>query len=143
MNARRHGLAALLGLGLATALVTGLVTGPSPARADEASVRDALTRFLHDDAEARVHVRSYFLDRTNPAPPNQAGWAGGGWVGLRTGWLADTFQVGAVGYTTQPLWAPPTTGNTQLLTPQQYGFFTLGQAWASLRAAMSSSSSPK
>ena len=125
----RRGLAAVLGLGL------GLASGLPVGRAEEPAVRDALTRFLHDDAEALVHIRSFFRDRSNPAPPNNVAWAGGGWVGLRTGWLADTFQAGAVGYTTQPLWAPATTGGTQLLTPQQYGFFTLGQAWASLRAA--------
>ena len=123
----RHGWLVVVALGLAL----------SPARAEERSpgLREALTRFLHDDAEAVVHVRSYFLDRTNPAPPNNAAWTGGGWVGLRTGWLADTLQLGAVGYTTQPLWAPPSTDGTQLLLPGQYGFFTLGQAWGSLRAA--------
>jgi hypothetical protein len=95
---------------------------------------DELQRFLHDDAQATLHFRSYFLDRANPTPPNNAAWAGGGWVGVKTGWFYDTFQMGAVGYTTQPLWAPPTTDGTQLLAPGQYGFFTLGQAYASVRA---------
>lgn len=113
--------------GLAFAAMAGPVAEAHP-------LGDELRRFLHDEAEATLHVRSYFLDRTNPSPPNNAAWAGGGWVGLKTGWFYDTFQVGAVGYTTQPLWAPPTTDGTQLLAPGQYGFFTLGQAYASLRA---------
>ncbi|MPZ30135.1 MAG: outer membrane porin, OprD family [Rhodospirillales bacterium] len=113
-------------------LICLLAAAISPARAE--TLRDELQRFLHDDAEAVLHFRSYFLDRTNPAPPNDAAWAGGGWVGLKTGWFYDTFQMGAVGYTTQPLWAPPTTDGTQLLAPGQHGFFTLGQAYASLRA---------
>lgn len=112
-----------IGLGLA---------GPAPASAD--GLGEALQRFLHDDAQAVLHLRSYFLDRTNPTPPNNAAWAGGGWVGLKTGWFYDTFQLAAVGYTTQPLWAPPTTDGSQLLAPGQYGFFTLGEANASLRA---------
>jgi len=104
----------------------------APARVDD--LRHALQRFLHDDAEAVLHIRSYFLDRTNPTPPNNAAWAGGGWVGLKTGWFYDIFQLAAVGYTTQPLWAPPTTDGTQLLAPGQYGFFTLGEANAAVRA---------
>jgi hypothetical protein len=112
----------------------GLLLAAVTAPAARAELRDALQHFLHEDAEATLHVRSYFLDRTNPTPPNNAAWAGGGWIGLRTGWFYDTFQLGAVGYTTQPLWAPPTTDGTNLLAPGQYGFFTLGQAWASLRA---------
>lgn len=109
-----------------------LLAGPTLARAD--GLGEELQRFLHDDAQAVLHFRSYFLDRTNPTPPNNAAWAGGGWVGLKTGWFYDTFQLAAVGYTTQPLWAPPTTDGTQLLAPGQYGFFTLGEANASLRA---------
>jgi hypothetical protein len=87
-----------------------------PSHADE--LGSELKRFLHDDAQAVLHFRSYFLDRTNPAPPNNAAWAGGGWVGLKTGWLYDTFQLAAVGYTTQPLWAPLATDGTQLLAPR-------------------------
>ncbi|MBM3647117.1 MAG: hypothetical protein FJX11_04915 [Alphaproteobacteria bacterium] len=83
-----------------------------------------------------MHLRSMYLDRTNPPETrNSAAWAGGGWVGLETGWLYDTLQLGAVGYTTQPLWAlPPTADGTALLKPGGYGFFALGQAYASARA---------
>jgi hypothetical protein len=115
--------------GLLPALVL-LYTPPS--QADE--LGSELTRSLHEDARAVLHFRSYFLDRTNPTPPNNAAWAGGGWVGLQTGWFYDTFQLTAVGYTTQPLWAPPTTDGTQLLAPGQYGFWTLGEANVSVRA---------
>ncbi|MBN9535524.1 MAG: hypothetical protein J0H77_02305, partial [Alphaproteobacteria bacterium] len=97
------------------------------------SLGDALKRFIHDDATATVHLRSFYMDRTNVAPPNYVAWAGGGWLGYQSGWLYDTMQVGAVGYTTQPLWAPPSTSGTQLLKTGQYGFFILGQAYASAR----------
>lgn len=93
-----------------------------------------LKRFVHDDAVATIHLRSYFLDRTNPQPPNNAAWAGGGWIGYESGWLLNTLQVGAVGYTSQPLWAPPSTDGTLLLKHGQYGFFVLGQAYGSLKA---------
>jgi hypothetical protein len=92
-----------------------------------------LRRFLLDDATTTVHVRSYYLDRSNPSPPNNVAWAGGGWIGYETGWLHDVLKLGAIGYTTQPLWAPQSTDGTLLLKPQQYGYWTVGQAYASLK----------
>ncbi|MBX9944785.1 MAG: OprD family porin [Reyranella sp.] len=106
--------------------------GPPPS-----ALGDELRRFLHDEATATLHSRSYFLDRQNQSPPNNAALVTGGWVGLQSGWLYDTFQIGAVGYTTQPVWAPQnrwdTSDGTLLLKPGGYGFFTLGQAYASAR----------
>ena len=96
-----------------------------------------LHRFLYDEAMATLHLRSYFFDRQNGKPPNNQALATGGWVGLESGWFYDTFQIGAVGYTTQPVWAPQTRWNTSdgtsLLKPGGYGYFTLGQAYASAR----------
>jgi hypothetical protein len=96
-----------------------------------------LRRFLHDEATAALHLRSYLFDRQNQRPPNLAAIVTGGWVGLQTGWFYDTLQLGAVGYTTQPVWAPQgrdtTSDGTLLLKPGGYGFFTLGQAYASAR----------
>lgn len=94
----------------------------------------ALKAFVHDDAVATVHLRSFYLDRTNVRPPNNVAWAGGGWIGYQSGWLYDTLQLGGVGYTTQPLWAPANTDGTTLLKVGQYGFFVMGQAYASARA---------
>lgn len=113
-------------------LLSALLLAAWPAGAQ--SLGEALKGFLHDDAVATIHLRSYFLDRTNPQPPNNAAWAGGGWIGYESGWLANALQFGAVGYTSQPLWAPPGTDGTLLLKPGQYGFFVLGQAYASLKA---------
>ena len=102
-----------------------------------AQVQDELRRFLHDDASATLHIRSFFFDRVNDTPPSLVTLAGGGWVGLQTGWFYDTVQLGAVGYTSQPLWAPQnhweTSNGTNMLRPGGYGFFALGQAYASAR----------
>ena len=96
-----------------------------------------LQRFLHDEATVVMRSRSYLFDRQNLAPPNAAAAVTGGWIGLQTGWFYDALQLGAVGYTTQPLWAPQGNGTTSngtlLLKPGGYGFFTLGQAYASAR----------
>ena len=96
-----------------------------------------LQRFLHDEATVVMRSSSYLFDRQNLAPPNAAAAVTGGWIGLQTGWFYDALQLGAVGYTTQPLWAPQGNGTTSngtlLLKPGGYGFFTLGQAYASAR----------
>lgn len=96
-----------------------------------------LKRFLHDDAAATLHLRSYLFDRRRPTMPHFASMAGGGWVGLQSGWFYDVLQLGAVGYTTQPIWAPrgpyETADGTRLLKRGGYGFFSLGEAYASVR----------
>ena len=115
-------------------LAGGLTALGQPA---SAQMQDELRRFLHDDASATLHIRGYFFDRANATPPSLVALTGGGWVGLRTGWLYDTVQLGAVGYTSQPLWAPQnhweTSNGTNMLRPGGYGFFALGQAYASAR----------
>jgi len=113
------------------ALAALLLTLADPAAAQE--VGSDLRRFLRDEATATVHLRSYYFDRTDPNPPNNVAWAGGGWLGYQTGWLHDTVRFGAVGYTSQPLWAPQSTDGTNLLKPGQYGYWVLGQLYGSLK----------
>ena len=90
-----------------------LLSLSAPAAAQDLGAE--LSRFLHDDAVATIHFRSYFLDRANPGLrnrpiPNSAAWAAGGWLGYETGWLYDVLKLGAVGYTSQPVWAPADRG---------------------------------
>jgi hypothetical protein len=102
-----------------------------PARAQ--ALDEALGRGLVDDATLTLHVRSYYFDRTNPAPPNNVAWAGGGWIGYQTGWFFDAVRFGAVGYTSQPLAAPLATDGTFLLGSGQLGYTVLGQAYGTLK----------
>lgn len=110
---------------------------PAPTEPPDTGLKAELQRFLYDEATAVLHLRSYLLDRQNQAPPSLAAIVTGGWVGLQTGWFYDTLQLGAVGYTAQPVWAPQgqdvTSNGTALLKPGGYGYFTLGQAYASAR----------
>jgi hypothetical protein len=105
--------------------------------AADGTLRGELKRFLYDETLATVHSRSYLFDRQNQTPPNNVALVTGGWIGLQTGWFYDALQLGAVGYTSQPVWAPNdrwnTSDGTRLLKPDGYGFFTLGQAYASAR----------
>jgi hypothetical protein len=89
-----------------------------------------------------VHFRSYYFNRElplRPPPPsgpdtiNQEAWALGGWVGLQSGWLLDTFRAGAVGYTSQPAYAPADRDGTGLLAPGQGSIVVLGQVYGQLK----------
>jgi len=60
-------------------------------------------------------------------------WAAGGWLAYRSGWLANTFAIGATVYTSQPVYAPEDRDGTLLLAPGQAGFTVLGEAYAALR----------
>jgi len=81
---------------------------------------DKLPPFLRDTS-LNVHFRTFYFDRLNSNDTTNEAWAFGGWLAYKSGWLADTFAVGAVGYTSQPLYAPnDTPGTNQLHPPQDY-----------------------
>ncbi|HEX9184598.1 MAG TPA: OprD family outer membrane porin [Burkholderiales bacterium] len=95
---------------------------------------DDVSRGLGKESEVTVHLRSYYLERDRPAPSSDLGaWALGGWLGYQSGWVADFLRVGAVGYTSQPLWGPDDKDGTLLLAPGQEGYTVLGQAYVALR----------
>ena len=50
---------------------------------------------LLDVRDLKVHFRSYYFNRTQPNDTVNEAWAGGGWVGYQSGWLLDTFAMGA------------------------------------------------
>lgn len=115
----------------------GAAQEPGDSALADGTLRGELKRFLYDETFATINTRSYYFDRQNPAPPNNVALVTGGWIGLQTGWFYDVLQLGAVGYTSQPVWAPNdqwnTSNGTRLLRPGGYGFFTLGQAYAAVR----------
>ena len=118
-------LAILLGAVLSAA------APPPSARAQDIGAE--LKRFMYDDATITVHLRSYYLDRTNPSLPNNVGWAGGGWIGYETGWLFDAVRLGIVGYTSLPLVGSADTDGTLLFLPGPKGYAVLGQAYGKLK----------
>lgn len=94
---------------------------------------DPIRAAFFDDATFTLHVRSYLFDWSNNQGDDPAAWAIGGWIGYQTGWIGDFLQLGAVAYTSQPLWAPEDRAGSLLLLPDQDGFSVLGQAYAALR----------
>jgi len=97
---------------------------------------EQLAPFLRDTS-VKLHFRSFYFNRLNSDDTQNEAWAFGGWLAYHSGWLWDTFALGAVGYTSQPLYAPQDTGGTNLLHPTpgnpQDSILVLGQAYAQLR----------
>jgi hypothetical protein len=121
----------------ATLLIAGVAVFAQTATPRAADVApepvSEFQRAFFDDATFTFHLRSYLLDRYDDPGPDPAAWALGGWVGYETGWLGDVLKFGAVGYTSQPLWAPEDRDGTRLLLPDQEGYSVLGQAYAALK----------
>jgi hypothetical protein len=93
---------------------------------------DKLPSFLRDTS-LNVHFRTFYFDRLNSDGSTNEAWAFGGWLAYKSGWLADTFAIGAVGYTSQPLYAPNDTPGTLLLHPPQDSLLMIGQAYGQVR----------
>ena len=91
---------------------------------DEPFIRDAVfslqPRFYYRSVRNAIGVQDTF--------------AGGGSMSLTTGWWKDMIQFGVAGYTTQPLVAVKNDNRSGLVQTDGDGFFTLGEAWAKLRA---------
>jgi len=125
-NLAGHLLVAALTLGL-----TSFASAQSPATASGADASDPFLR----DAKAGYHLRSFYMDKTNPDGSINRAWAGGGWLYARSGYWQDLLQLGATYYFSLPLYAPEGEGGTQLLRPQQESIYVLGELYARLRHA--------
>ena len=91
-----------------------------------------LAPFLRDTA-LTLHLRTFFFDGTQSAGMENEAWAGGGWLGYQSGWLLDTFAMGATLYGSAPFYAPADKDGTLLLAPGQKGYYVPGEAWGALR----------
>jgi hypothetical protein len=85
------------------------------------------------DTDLKIHFRSYYFNRENPNGSENEAWAFGGWLAYRSGWLLDTFGIGATFYGSAPLYAPDDRDGTTLLKPGQEGYYVVGEAYAALR----------
>ena len=85
------------------------------------------------NTDLKVNFRSYYFNRTNPDDTVNEAWAFGGWITYQSGWLLDTFSMGASLYGSAPLYAPDDRDGTLLLKPGQEGFYVPAEAWGALR----------
>jgi hypothetical protein len=130
-------------------LLLGAVGWPAPASAEDAPPPPpgaplerlfaplkeqfkGLPPFL-GDTDLKVHFRSYYFNRTKPDDTKNEAEAFGGWISYQSGWLVDTFAMGASLYGSAPLYAPDDRDGTSLLKPGQEGYYVPGEAWGALR----------
>ena len=134
-KSRRSWAAILAALGMVAGVATvASAQAPpvTPAAADPAPERESLDPFLRDTA-LTLHLRTFYFDGNQTQGVESEAWAGGGWVSYRSGWLLDTFAMGATLYGSAPLYAPADKDGTLLLKPGQKGYYAPGEAWGALR----------
>ena len=85
------------------------------------------------DTSLKLRSRTFYFNRQNDDDTANEALATGGWVQYASGWLFDTFALGATYYASFPLYAPDSRPGTLLLTPGQDEIGTFGEAWAALR----------
>jgi hypothetical protein len=90
--------------------------------------------FFHD-AKFAAQLRTYYLDRHKYDDTISEAWAIGGAFSFISGYVADVFRLGAVLYTSQPLYAPDDRDGTLLLKPGQDGYTVLGQIYGEFKFA--------
>jgi len=131
---------------LVGALIASLL-GPSPGWANEPEpdaiplLRRApevgegmrqMPAFL-GDTDLRLRLRTFYLNQRSAGDAVSEAWAGGGSLAYASGWLLDTFQMGATVFTSIPLYAPADRDGTELLLPHQKGFIVPAIAYGALR----------
>jgi hypothetical protein len=95
---------------------------------------DTLPAFFRE-SRVEIGVRSYYRDevKTTTRPTVSEAWAAGGAITVETGRLFELISGGVTFYTSQPLYAPSQWGNTDLLLPDQLGYFVVGQLYGQLQ----------
>jgi len=108
---------------------------PSPLEGLFMPLKEAmapLPPFLRD-TDFRLQFRSFYLNRMKPDGTVNEAEAFGGLARYQSGWLLDTFAMGATFYGSAPLYAPEDRDGTLLLKPGQKGYYVPGEAWGALR----------
>jgi hypothetical protein len=85
------------------------------------------------DSKFSAQARSYYLNRKKFDDTHLEAWAIGGSLSYLSGYIADHFRVGAVGYTSQKLYGPENRDGTLLLEPDQHRYSVLGQLYGEIR----------
>ncbi|MGD9975514.1 MAG: OprD family outer membrane porin [Desulfatirhabdiaceae bacterium] len=87
------------------------------------------------DSKLDLNARSFYFYKDNYDNKKNEAWALGGALSYKSGWLADHFALGAVLYTSLPLYAPDDRDGTRLLAAEQEDYTSLGQIYGRIRFA--------
>lgn len=130
------------GASMAASSENEIVRSPDTKVAPPARLRDTfpalqeglsgLPPFIRD-TDLHVRFRTFYFNRQNDDDTSSEDWAAGGWIQYASGWLLDTFAMGATYYTSQPLYTPDGRPGSALLTPGRDAIGTFGEAWGALR----------
>ncbi len=96
-------------------------------------IKTGLNIPFFSDSKFGGQIRTFYFYRDKYDNSLSQAWAIGGSLAYRSGYLADIFAVGAVVYTSQPLYAPQSRDGTSLLQPGQDGYTVLGQAYGEVK----------
>jgi hypothetical protein len=99
---------------------------PPPAKPEEGSP------FIYD-SKFSAQLRTFYFNRDKYDNTRSEAWAIGGSIGYLSGYLANVLRIGAVAYTSQPLYAPDDRDGTLLLQPGQDGYTVLGQIYGEIK----------
>jgi hypothetical protein len=115
------------------------ITRTFPVESQRASLFPWLTEPLRElpaffaDSRVEIRFRTYYLRQDRVDGLLSEAWAMGGSFYYRSGWLANLFQTEVEAFTSQPIIAPGSRGDTLLLEPDQDGYSVLGIANGKLR----------
>lgn len=85
------------------------------------------------DTKLDLNLRSFYLRRSNPDGSINEAWAMGGALSYNSGWLYDRLSIGAVLYTSQPVYAPESRDGTNLLQTGQNGYTVPAQIYGRVK----------
>ena len=114
---------------LLAALAHSSLAQPAQAKNEPTNLADAL---LHD-SETTLQFRSHYLYRDKSRLADSLAWAGGGWLGYRSGWAGDRLRLGLTAYTSQKLHGPADKDGASLLLAGQRSYTMPGEAYAALK----------
>jgi hypothetical protein len=105
-----------------------------PLLFDSPEKREGLAPFFRDSTFV-AQARTYYLKDKQFDGSHSEAWALGGSLAYKSGYLADIFRIGAVGYTSQRLYGPEDKDGTLILESGQHGYTVLGQLYGELKLA--------
>jgi hypothetical protein len=85
------------------------------------------------DTKLNVNLRTYYFNREKYDDSTSSAWAIGGSLAYESGWFLDHFGIGAVLYTSLPLYGPNDKDGTLLLKEGQDGYTVLGQSYGLIK----------
>jgi len=85
------------------------------------------------DMKIKLNLRTYYFNRQRYDDTIAEALAVGGALSFKSGYLWERFAMGAVVYTSQPVFTPDDRGGTGILKADQGGYTSLGQIYGEVK----------